>query len=617
MTERRTAGAVKDLARLLLGHASRYRDGRLQDVATRALRDDTEDRRWVVHAVNASLRVRQRLDYALRLEPRRVLSRLRYPFRGRVVGGEPSRSLSLLCPTRGRVRNVRDFLTSVRRTAVAPGRIEALFYVDDDDPDLAGYRDLFGRARRLFGEIGRCELRVGEPVGVPAAWNRLAEAATGDLLLMANDDQLYVDRGWDVAVDSRVGELTRLCPDGVLCLYFDAGQYPEGGCDFPILSRTWYETVGYFTPTIFQQWEVERWLFDIAERLGRLYPVPGVLVEHRHYQDYKAPFDATYQRHRMTREKSLADHALFLRTRNLRDAEIGRLRAVIDRGAPRISGRAPGADASGPAAKPAPSAVSSPVPPPVPPPVPSPEARPALRRRYAELVDELHAAGLGEQAAACADSAVRQGLWAHPLQRPVDYRPELPLREEYDAGAFWFDAHLAENHTRLLKELDRFLDAGRFGAGDTPGHGWDRLRLLADGAWTPEAGRSFPVTVSVLSAIPEATLPPGSAVDLGLLPPRTRVPARCGPSNAVLRVEFGLRVGEGARVRLGNSRAAWPRGGCLVFDGGLEREVWNDGAAPHVVLSFHVPHPDLSPRARPSGEAPAPDDGPAPPGRGA
>ena len=117
---------------------------------------------------------------------------------------------------------------------------------------------------------------VGDPIGVPAAWNELATAAAGDLLMMANDDQRYVDFGWDSRLDARVDELTVGHPDEVLCLFFDAGQYPAGGHDFPILTRTWYGTLGYFMPTMFSQWEVETWVFDIAERLDRLFPVPGV-----------------------------------------------------------------------------------------------------------------------------------------------------------------------------------------------------------------------------------------------------------------------------------------------------------------------------------------------------
>ncbi|SHF85900.1 aspartyl/asparaginyl beta-hydroxylase domain-containing protein [Streptoalloteichus hindustanus] len=604
MAERRISSAARDLARLLLGHSSRYRDGRLQDVATEALREDADGRGWVVRVVNASLRARQRLDYAVRLEPRRVLSRLSYPLRGHASGDGPPRSLSLLCPTRGRVDNVRDFLTSVCRTTAAPGRIEALFYVDSDDPDLPAYRELFRRSRWLFGDIGRCALHVGDPVGVPAAWNQLAEAATGDLLMMANDDQLYVDYGWDAALDSRVAELTRLHPDGVLCLYFDAGQYPEGGCDFPILSRAWYETVGYFTPTIFQQWEVERWLFDIADRLGRLHPVPGVLVEHRHYQDYKAPFDATYQRHRMTREKSFSDHALFLRTEKLREAEVRKLQAVIDRGGAVASPAGEGTSAlSGqalPEAALSEEALSKKA-------LPE-EVLPVARRHYAGLVDDLHAAGQTEQAVACAELAVSQGVWAHPLHRPAVYRPDLPLRE-YDPGTFWFDAYLAENHAKLLAELDRFTGTVRLDAVDTVdaadssarvgtvGQQWDRLVLFADGEWTAAAARSLPVTMTVLSAIPEATLLPDSSVELALLPSGGRVAARCGRSNTALRVEFGLQVGEGVGTRIGGRPVPWPRGRCLVFDDGWEREVWNESASAHVVLSFTVPHPDLDPAA--------------------
>ncbi|EME96502.1 aspartyl/asparaginyl beta-hydroxylase domain-containing protein [Streptomyces mobaraensis NBRC 13819 = DSM 40847] len=337
MPEHRTP--VKDLGRLLLGHAARFRGRELQDVATRALRASGGENAWVVSVVNTSLRARQAVDHALRLAPRRGLSRLRYPFSAAHHTATPPRTLSLLCPTRERVGNVERFLDSVARTAAAPGRIEALFYVDDDDPQLPAYHELFEHARWRYGRIGRCALHVGAPVGVPHAWNHLARNAAGDVLMMANDDQLYIDYGWDTALDARVTELSALHPDGVLCLYFDDGQYPEGGCDFPMVTRPWYGTLGYFTPTIFQQWEVEKWVFDIADRLHRLYPVPGVLVEHRHYQDYKAPFDATYQRHRMTREKSFADHALFLRTEPDREAETDRLRAVIAR-----AGNTPDAD---------------------------------------------------------------------------------------------------------------------------------------------------------------------------------------------------------------------------------------------------------------------------------
>jgi glycosyl transferase/beta-hydroxylase protein BlmF len=331
-------GTLRDLGRLLLGHASQFRDRRLQEVAARALREHGQ-RAWVVSVLNLTLRGRRFLRETLWLKPRRMHSRVAFRRAAARRYPGPHRSLSLLCPTRGRTRQVVRMLASIERTAALPGRVEVLFYVDSDDPELTRYHVLFDRIQSRFGDLGRCRLIVGEPIGVPAAWNELAAAATGDLLLMANDDQRYVDYGWDITLDARVSELAAARPDGVLCLFFDGGQYPDGARDFPILTRRWYETLGYFTPAIFSQWEVETWIFDIADRVGRLYRVPRVYVDHLHYQDYKAPFDATYRRHRTTSEKSLTDHALFLRSAAQREAAAGQLRAVID-GA--RAGRQPG-----------------------------------------------------------------------------------------------------------------------------------------------------------------------------------------------------------------------------------------------------------------------------------
>ncbi|MFE7312365.1 aspartyl/asparaginyl beta-hydroxylase domain-containing protein [Streptomyces sp. NPDC057555] len=561
--DRKALDAAHDLGRLLLGHHGRYRDGRLQDLVTDLLRDR---RGWIVDAVNSSLLVRQKLAYALHLEPRRLWSKAAFPLRAAAVTAAP-RPLSLLCPTRNRVDNLNAFLRSVQRTAAAPGRIEALCYVDEDDPALPRYRELFDRARRRYGAIGRCALHVGPPIGVAAAWNRLAEHADGDFLLMANDDQLYVDHGWDIALDQRAGELAELHGDAVLCLYFDAAQYPEGGCDFPIVSRSWYDTLGYFVPTIFQQWEVEQWVFDLARRLGRLYPVPGVFVEHRHYQDYKAPFDDTYQRHRMTREKSIADHALFLRTEHRRVAEVDKLAARIAR------------ERRGDRRAAEPSA-----------PLPAPLADRA-RRHYRALIDALHAGGQPRAAADCAELAVRQGLWTSALHRPAELHRELPVRTDYDPADFWFTAQLTAQHEAMTRELYAAPLGDRLRPEGDRGPGTDRVELYRDGTWTASA-EALPVLRGVLDKIPEALLFPGATVELMLQHPPTRQPASCGPSNAYLRVEFGLIVAAGSGIRVGEQRMTWPGGGCLIFDDGLEQERRHQGSGPNAVLAFRVPHPD-------------------------
>ncbi len=521
-------GSLRDLGRLLLGHSRRYRHRRLQEVAASALREPGGERAWVVSVVNVTLRGRRFLRSSLRLAPRRLRTRLAFrraairDFAGR------QRVLSLLCPTRQRISQVIALLTSISQTAAVPGRVEVLFYVDSDDPQLEQYRALLADGGGRFGDLARCVLLVDEPVGVPAAWNELAAAAAGDLLLMANDDQRYVDYGWDVRLDTQVTELTRTLGDEVACLFFDGGQYPEGGHDFPIVTRRWYQTLGYFTPTMFSQWEVETWVFDIAERLGRLFPVPGVFVEHLHYQDYKAPFDATYQRHRMTTQKSLTDHALFLRTAGQREADAAKLRAVID-------------------------AASA--------------GRDTATGDTEAATGDTEAATSGTEAAA----------------------------GEPDTAGFWFAGYLADQQERAAAEVSAWLAAqapdGADGADGAAAAGpADRVSLYAAGAWTPQAWRSFPVITDIMAAVPEATLPDHSAVDLTVLrpgPAQAQALADASEPGSV-DVLWGIAVPDGTSLETAGRRRVWAAGECVAARGRLAVTLPEDNRAPLVAVWFTV-----------------------------
>src|SRR6185295_9660043 len=56
-------------------HAGRFRDRRLQDVATRTLRDDESHGSWIVPVLNGSLRVRRFVHGLVWLRLRRIRSR--------------------------------------------------------------------------------------------------------------------------------------------------------------------------------------------------------------------------------------------------------------------------------------------------------------------------------------------------------------------------------------------------------------------------------------------------------------------------------------------------------------------------------------------------------------
>jgi aspartyl/asparaginyl beta-hydroxylase (cupin superfamily) len=584
---------LRRLGLLLRGHIGKYRDVRLQDLATAALRDPSGRGAQVVSIVNATIQVRQAINHALHLEPRRLVSRAGFVLGSRTAEpvAEPV-ALTLLCPTRERPQRMAAFLRSIDRTVHVGGRVEILCYVDSDDPCLSDYQRLAERAAERFPRIGRVLLHVGEPVGVPTTWNVLAEAATGDYLLMANDDQLYVTYGWDTALDRVVARLRPRHPDGVLCLYFEADQYPEGGYDFPIISREWYAALGYYVPTIFQQWQAEKWIFDLAERIERLEPVTGVFVEHLHYQDYKAPFDTTYQRHRMTREMSFADHALFLRTEHDREQAAQTLRRAIEARTPsKPSEETDMGDEHSPAPAGADTGTRSYI-------------TQMARRHFGNIIDVWNYGGRTDAARECAELAVKQGVWPNPLQRAREFVPGLESKPVHDSSSLWFTGYLEEQYPQIRAEIEAVLDTAgdpvkptvEDGAGLIHRGTWKQGHLFKDGQWQDEVCEHFPVTTSILKEIPEVTTLGPGVIMISRLTPGTHITPHCGPTNAVLRIHLPIKVPPGAAIRVGEEWLEWSEGKCLVFDDSYEHEVRHDGDTDRIVLILDALHPDLQGR---------------------
>ena len=86
-------------------------------------------------------------------------------------------------------------------------------------------------------------------MSVSRSWNILASNCTGDILIMGNDDLIYKTQNWD----GILVEQTKKFKDGIYLMWFDDG-IKHNHANFPIISRKWYETLGYFTPGCFNFW---------------------------------------------------------------------------------------------------------------------------------------------------------------------------------------------------------------------------------------------------------------------------------------------------------------------------------------------------------------------------
>jgi glycosyl transferase/beta-hydroxylase protein BlmF len=232
------------------------------------------------------------------------------------------KKISILCPTRQRADRAFNYAWTVFNTARNSERVEVLFYVDTDDPE----NDLY-----IQWSINPTPYNIttvfGEPMSVSKSWNILAEKCTGDILLMGNDDLIHETEGWDEILE----EVSNEFPDDIYCAFFDDGINHGKHCAFPAVSRKWYNTLGYFTPGIFEFIANDTWVFDIAKKIDRVRYIPEVLVRHEHHSVTKVK-DETTKRHRegANKDRIKRDLALFKKTNSDRERAAEKLREITE-----------------------------------------------------------------------------------------------------------------------------------------------------------------------------------------------------------------------------------------------------------------------------------------------
>lgn len=227
---------------------------------------------------------------------------------------------------------------------------------------------------------------------------------------------------------------------------------------------------------------------------------------------------------------------------------------------------------------------------------PNPDAMAALRGPWATLIDALLARGEMEMVRELSETAVRHGVWNDPLQRPsLHYVPSAPAIPVLDAGAFSFTPRLEEGYPRIRAEIDRVTDPARFGFMPVEqqilAYGrWEQVVFYDNGVRFDGAAATFPETARILDEI-HADMPLPGLASLLWLHPGSRVAPHCGHTNSRLRVHLGVRVPEGAGMRVRDRVLTWEDGKVLVFDDSFEHEVWNRGQAPRIILLFDILNP--------------------------
>jgi hypothetical protein len=159
--------------------------------------------------------------------------------------------ISVLLPTRERSELARQSIESLGEG------LEVLLYVDEDDPQIEDYDRLLD-AKVIKGK------RVGYH-GMHDMVNQLAKQATGDWLLLWNDDALMhtQDWQWHIPIAGK--------PE-VLNIFNSNDQVNL----FPLISRSMYEAMGHYSLSA----HCDSWVQDIANEIGIHTYIPDINVEH-------------------------------------------------------------------------------------------------------------------------------------------------------------------------------------------------------------------------------------------------------------------------------------------------------------------------------------------------
>lgn len=165
--------------------------------------------------------------------------------------------ISVLLPTRNRPELLSRSVDSLLDLAEDPDSIEILLAVDPDAPAwLLRGKALVWTAPERYGGSRMQEY-----------YNRLATLASGEWLMLWNDDAAMLTPGWDAVVRAHPG----------LCLWLDHMGTGPGHCNmFPIWPKAWTDRLGRIADG---SPRVDTWIQEVAEIMGRQVKVP-VQLQH-------------------------------------------------------------------------------------------------------------------------------------------------------------------------------------------------------------------------------------------------------------------------------------------------------------------------------------------------
>lgn len=224
--------------------------------------------------------------------------------------------ISILCPTRERPVQMARFLRSIKQNTYDRNAVELIVYIDEDD--TSGYS--------FYGSDLKINIIVGQRLSMGEYNTRCLEKASGDIIILLNDDVIVKTAGWDQIVR----EIHHQYADGVYLAYGNDLHKGRKISTFPILGSRTCEYMAQPFPKGYSGALIDYHIFDVFKRMekkgfNRIVYRPDLIFEHMHFRAGKAMQDKTYKKRRRYH-----DDKVFIRLSNLRQIQAERLIKSIE-----------------------------------------------------------------------------------------------------------------------------------------------------------------------------------------------------------------------------------------------------------------------------------------------
>jgi hypothetical protein len=229
--------------------------------------------------------------------------------------------ISVLIPSRNRPQGLRELCDSLFNNANNPNQIEVIVYFDLDDSYIPEYVEYFNELTLKY--TNPVKTIIGPKLVLSDYPNKLLQIASSDIFMNLGDDMRCKAKGWDEIIIEAINEY----PDKINFVYVDDGYWGPNLASHHIIHRNYVECLGYFYPPFFDFGYSDAWMFQVAQKVGRIKFLP-ILFEHMHYSIGKGDFDQTYQ-DKLEKNQNNIYGDLFVSTEYLRDQDVKKLQSYI------------------------------------------------------------------------------------------------------------------------------------------------------------------------------------------------------------------------------------------------------------------------------------------------